>query len=84
MDLDWVRKPLYNYYSHTQQCCYIFAYYYGAGFNVLFSGAAAEFNISNEAYDVLIPAVVETLMTLQQPYRPLSTRPRGLCGIVYH
>ena len=38
------------------------------GLNVLFSGAADEFTVSNEAYDVLIPAVVETLMTVQQPY----------------
>ena len=34
----------------------------------MFSGAANEFNVSNEAYDVLIPAMVEALMTVQQPY----------------
>ena len=34
----------------------------------MFSGAASEFDVSNEAYDVLIPAIVETLMTVQQPY----------------
>jgi hypothetical protein len=59
----------------------IFARYCGAGFNVLFSGAAAEFNVSNEAYDVLIPAVVETLMTLQQPYVPYPPDPEVYVGL---
>lgn len=36
--------------------------------NVLFSGGADEFGVSNEAYDVLIPAIVEVLMTVQSPY----------------
>ena len=34
----------------------------------MFSGAANEFNVSNEAYNILIPATVEALMTVQQPY----------------
>ena len=34
----------------------------------MFSGAADEFNVSNEAYNVFIPAMVETLMTVQSPY----------------
>ena len=39
-----------------------------AGVNILFSGAAGEFNVSNEAYGVLIPALVEALTTVQTPY----------------
>ena len=38
-----------------------------AGLNVLFFSGDDEF-ISDEAYDVLIPAVKETLMTVQSPY----------------
>ena len=36
--------------------------------NVLFSGDADEFSVSNEAYDVLIPAIEAVLMTVQSPY----------------
>ncbi len=71
----------FNHIQHrTVICCYIFAYYCDAGFNVLFSGAAAEFNVSNEAYDVLIPAMVEVLMTVQQPY-PYPPDPEVYVGL---
>ena len=46
----------------------ITAAYHDVGLNVLFSGGADEFGVSNEAYDVLIPAIVETLVTVQSPY----------------
>ena len=36
--------------------------------NILFSGAVNEFRISNEAYHVLIPAMVEALTELQTTY----------------
>ena len=35
---------------------------------MLWSGAHDEFGASNEAYDYLIPAFVEYLMTVQPPY----------------
>ena len=38
------------------------------GVNILFSGAVNEFRISNEAYHVLIPAMVEALTELQTTY----------------
>jgi CubicO group peptidase (beta-lactamase class C family) len=38
------------------------------GLNMLWSGAYDEFGASNEAYDYLIPAFVEYLMTVQPPY----------------
>ena len=34
----------------------------------MFSGAVNEFQISNEVYHVLIPALVEALTTVQTPY----------------
>ena len=34
----------------------------------MISGAVDEFRISNEAYRILIPAMVEALTTLQTPY----------------
>jgi hypothetical protein len=55
-------------------------YYCDAGFNVLSSGAAAEFNVSNEACDILIPAVGEILMTLRQPY-PYPPDPEVYVGL---
>ena len=36
--------------------------------NILFSGTVNEFRISNEAYHVLIPAMVEALTELQTTY----------------
>ena len=59
---------------------------HNAGLNVLFSGGADEFNISNEAYDVLIPAVTEILMTVQSPY-PYPPDPEvyeGLYTYIYN
>ena len=53
---------------------------YDAGLNVLFSGEANEFIFSNEAYDVLIPAITETLMTVQTPY-PYPPDPQTYEGL---
>ena len=38
------------------------------GVNILFSGIIDQFRVSNEAYHVLIPAMVKALTTLQTPY----------------
>lgn len=38
------------------------------GLNVLFSGSADEFSVSNAAHEVLIPAFVAALLPLQPPF----------------
>ena len=38
------------------------------GLNILFSGTIDQFKASNDAYDVLIPPLVETLTTVEAPY----------------
>lgn len=38
------------------------------GVNILFSGILNQFQVSNEVYHVLIPAMVKALTTIQTPY----------------
>lgn len=56
-----------------------FAYNY-TGLNILFSGAIDVFNASNEAYHVLIPAIVEALTTVQTP-NPYPPDPQTYEGV---
>ena len=39
-----------------------------AGLNVLWSGSYDEFTTSNSGYDIIIPAFVKYLMSVQPPY----------------
>lgn len=48
--------------------------------NILFSGAIDTFNASNEAYHVLIPAIVEALTTVQTPI-PYPPDPQTYEGV---
>ena len=46
-----------------------------AGLNILWSGSFDEFTISNSAHDIIIPAFVQYLMTVQPPY-PYPPNPK--------
>ena len=50
-----------------------------AGLNILWSGSIDEFFTSNSAYDIIIPAFVEYLLTAQPPY-PYPPNPKA-CGL---
>ncbi|CAI8001938.1 Putative beta-lactamase-like 1 [Geodia barretti] len=49
------------------------------GLNILWSGSIDEFFTSNSAYDIIIPAFVEYLLTAQPPY-PYPPNPKA-CGL---
>ena len=50
------------------------------GLNILFSGGINGFEPSNDAYDVLIPPLVETLTTVEAPY-PYPPDPKVYEGV---
>ena len=54
-----------------------------AGLNMMWSGFYDEFEASNVAYDYLIPAFVEYLMTVQPPY-PYPPDPEVLPSTQLH
>ena len=54
--------------------------YYSIGLNVLFSGAADEFSVSQEVYNTLIPPMVEVLASAQKSY-PYPPDPKVYEGV---
>ena len=50
------------------------------GLNILFSGVADAFSVSDKAYGVLLPAVVEALTTVQTSY-PYPPDPQVYEGV---